>query len=510
MNSLVRLLVLPFIFTFVSACIGNTANDASLIVSVSAVDVKTVKFNWNAITNATSYKLYVDPDGASGFTLQTDNISGNSTALTLPVHLIDWVNATYKVKAYKSTTLLVSSKVISIASEMLNAVGYAKASNAGSNDNFGYSVSLSSDGNTLAVGSIYEDGSSAGINGTDNDSMTNTGAVYIYTRSGTVWSQQAYVKASNPTVHDYFGHSVSVSSDGNTLAVGAWSEDGSSAGINGADNDSMLSAGAAYVFTRSVSTWTQQAYVKASYPSASDYFGRSVSISSDGNMLAVGSVGEDGISAGINNGADNDLLSNAGAVYVFTRSDSTWSQQAYVKANVPIEGVGLGSSLSVSSDGNTLVVGAVNEYRSGAVYVFTRTSPTVVRPWVQQAYVKASNPFGSDHFGYSVSVSSDGNTLAVGAYSEDGSSAGINGMDNYFMTNTGAVYIYIRSGTTWTQQAYVKASNPTAHDLFGSSVSISSDGNTLAVGATSEDGNNAGINGLQNDLLINSGTVYIY
>jgi hypothetical protein len=497
-----------------------TVTVVPLLLTVSTVDVKTVQFNWNAYTNATSYKLYVNPDSASGFTLQTDNISGTSAALTLPVHFTDWVNATYMVEAYNSTTLLESSSAISITSEMLNTIGYAKASNPTASDLFGHSVSLSSDGNTLAVGATGEDGSSAGINGTQNDSLSGAGAVYVFTRSGTTWSQQAYVKASNPTREDIFGRSVSLSADGNTLAVGSTYEDGSSAGINGSYNDLLTDAGAVYVFTRSGSTWSQQAYVKASNPTAGDEFGRSVSVSADGNTLAVGAINEDGSSAGVN-GTQNDLLTDTGAVYVFTRSGATWSQQAYVKASNPTAGDWFGHSVSVSSDGNILAVGAHYEDGSsagingsdndssgavGAVYVFTRSGAT----WSQQAYVKASNPTAGDWFGYSVSVSADGNTLAVGAPNESGSSAGINGSDNDSLDNAGAVYIFTRSGATWSQQAYVKASNPAAGDEIGRSVSVSADGNTLAAGAPTEDGGSAGVNGSDNDSLDNDGAVYVF
>src|SRR6185503_8886711 len=140
---------------------------------------------------------------------------------------------------------------------------------------------------------------------------------------------------------------------------------------------------------------------------------------------------------------------------------------------------------------------------SGAVYVFTRAGSG----WAQQAYIKASNPGQSDKFGYAVSLSQDGNTLAVSAYFESSAAKGVNGNQNdRSIQAAGAVYVFTRAGTRWTQQAYVKASNtgelgkgeePTDGDQFGFSIGLSADGNTLAAGAISEDSGAKGINGDQ-------------
>ena len=120
-----------------------------------------------------------------------------------------------------------------------------KASNTVTRDYFGFSVSLS--GDTLAVGAYIESSNATGVNGNQSDnSATRSGAVYIFTRSGTTWSQQAYLKASNTGAGDYFGHSVSLSGD--TLAVGAKSEASSATGINGDQKDNGAgSSGAVYV-----------------------------------------------------------------------------------------------------------------------------------------------------------------------------------------------------------------------------------------------------------------------
>jgi hypothetical protein len=385
---------------------------------------------------------------------------------------------------------------------------YVKASNTGTGDSFGTSVAV--DGDTVVVGAPYEDSSSTGVGGLDNDSASGSGAAYVFIRTGTTWTQQAYVKASNTGTGDQFGYSVAV--DGDTVVVGAPLEDSSSTGVGGLDNDSADGSGAAYVFIRTGTTWSQQAYVKASNTGAGDYFGYSVAV--DGDTVVVGAPYEDSSSTGVG-GAVNESASGSGAAYVFIRTGTTWSQQAYVKASNTGTGDSFGYSVAV--DGDTVVVGArledssstgvggaVNESAngSGAAYVFTRTGTT----WSQQAYVKASNTGAGDDFGYSVAV--DGDTVVVGAILEDSSSTGVGGAVNESASGSGAAYVFIRTGTTWSQQAYVKASNTGAGDRFGYSVAV--DGDTVVVGAPLEDSSSTGVGGAVNDSASDSGAAYVF
>ncbi|PSV88138.1 hypothetical protein CTM89_15290 [Photobacterium leiognathi] len=398
---------------------------------------------------------------------------------------------------------------------------YIKASNPGSGDNFGISIALSSDGNTLVVGAHREDSDGSGVNSSEqaNNNANDSGAVYLFRYSGTSWTQQVYIKASNSDAGDLFGASVALSSDGNTLAVGAVQESSNGTGVDSgaqANNDEDFS-GAVYLFRYSGTTWTQQAYIKASNAEYFDYFGASVALSSDGNTLAVGALFESSDGAGVNSGAQaNNNAYNSGAVYLFRYSGTTWAQQAYIKASNSDDEDIFGISVSLSSDGNTLAVGALNEDSdgagvnsgaqannnadsSGAVYLF-RYSGAI---WAQQAYIKASNPELDDNFGSKVVLSSDGNTLAVGASGEDSGGVGVNSGEqaNNNVNNSGATYLFHYNETTWAQQAYIKAPQPDVFDKFGSSVALSSDGNTLAVGESGEQGNvNAN----------NSGTVYFY
>jgi len=490
-------------------------------VTVSVTSPKTLSFNWSSVSGATSYKLLKSTDGVVAYSQVGADLPDTAIQATdvIGVHVHDWVNARYIVQACNAGGCT-DSNAVSTATEMIAAIGYVKASNTGSNDRFGFSVALSADGYTLAVGAWSEDSSTSGINSTPDELASDAGAVYVYSRSGSTWTQQAYVKAGNTGAGDQFGYSVALSADGNTLAVGAYNEDSSSTGINSTPDEAATNAGAVYVYSRSGSTWTQQAYVKAGNTGAVDQFGESGARSADGNTLAVGANGEDSSSTGINSTPD-ELASDAGAVYVYSRNGSTWIQQAYVKASNTGAGDTFGTSVELSADGNTLAVGAQGEASSstginstpdelasyaGAVYVYSRSGST----WTQQAYVKASNTGAVDLFGYAVALSADGNTLAVGALFEASSSTGINSTPDDLASLAGAVYVYSRSGSTWTQQAYVKASNTGAADFFGTSVALSADGNTLAVGARSEDSSTSGINSTPDELASDAGAVYVY
>ncbi|MCW9036977.1 MAG: FG-GAP repeat protein, partial [Altibacter sp.] len=170
------------------------------------------------------------------------------------------------------------------------ASNYIKASNTDISDTFGGYVALSGDGLTLAVGAVGEDSNATGINGDEsNNDAGNSGAVYVYVKSGGVWAQQAYIKASNAEAIDIFGRSLALDFTGDTLAVGASAEDSNATGIGGSQADNSAdNTGAVYVFSRSGTTWTQQEYIKASNAETYDEFGTSLDLSDDGNTLVVG------------------------------------------------------------------------------------------------------------------------------------------------------------------------------------------------------------------------------
>ena len=433
------------------------------------------------------------------------------TIAGLTVHLAarDGLPATAQTPARASAAVTAST---------LRQVAYIKASNPGEEDHFGHAIALSGDGNTLAVGTPMESSAATGINGKgENDPGDSSGAVYVYARSGTRWAQQAYIKASNAGSDDQFGFAVTLSGDGNTLAVSAPYEDSAATGINGnqADN-SMPNSGAVYVFSRTGNTWSQQAYVKASNTGETDEgdeFGYAISLSGDGNTLAVGAIGEDSAAKGINGNQADNSANGAGAVYMFTRSGGTWAQQAYVKSSNTARNIMYGYSVSLSANGDTMAVGEFDADRGrGALYVLTRSGST----WSQQARLQASNAEPQDSMGCWVSISDDGNTIAAGSLDEDSLLTGIQppdagANDEKTDKSAGAAYVFVRNGTTWSQQAFIKASNTGEDDWFGLHLALSGDGNTLAVGASNEDSAAQGINGKQDDDSADeAGAVYFF
>ena len=376
---------------------------------------------------------------------------------------------------------------------------YLKASNTEAGDNFGRFVAIS--GNTIAVGAAAEDSDASGIGGNQlSNAMPGSGAVYVFVRNGASWSQQAYIKASNPFNGDGFGFSVALSGD--TLVVGAIGESSNATGINGDQSDNSIpAAGAAYVFVRSGTTWTQQADVKASN-TGPDGFGWDVDVA--GDTLVVGARTEASMATGVNGDQLDNSFSLAGAAYVFVRSGTTWTQQAYLKASNTGSGDEFGARLVLSGD--TLVIAAVGEDSqatgvngvqhgeaatdSGAAYVFTRSGAT----WSQQAYLKASNTGSFDWFGRAVGISGD--AVVVGAMHEDSSASGVGGdQGNEALMDAGAAYVFVRDGATWSQHAYLKASNPGFIDEFGGSLAMW--GDTLVIGAEGEDSSAIGVDGDQ-------------
>ncbi len=297
------------------------------------------------------------------------------------------------------------------------------ANDGDEDDNFGKSVAIN--GDTIIIGAF-------GVN-------SNQGAAYVFTRSGPSWSQQAKLTASDGSPDDYFGFFVGTS--GETVIVGA---PFSSPGGNNAQ-------GSAYTFTRSGTTWSQQAKLIATDGRAGDYFGISTAISDD--TVVVGAYF-----------SDLDGNSGQGAAYVFTRSGMAWSQQAKLVANDGDEDDNFGKSVAVSND--TALVGAFgNHSAKGAAYVFTRTGMA----WSQQTKLIANDGSSIDFFGVSVDLDKD--VAIVGAHYAD-----LNQRNN-----EGAAYIFTRSGTAWSQQTKLIASDGSAGDHFGVEVAV--EGGVAVVGA---------------------------
>lgn len=596
-------------------------------VKVEAQNAKQLSFQWSPVEGATFYKLFKHNAATGGTTQVGGDLTTTQASDEIGVHVHDWVNSYYYVEAC-NTGGCQKSNLTFTATEMIKAIGYLKPSNGDTFDSFGWSIALSADGKTLAVGAPAEDSKATGVNGdqTDNGS-TNSGAVYVFVKENGVWIQEAYLKASNTEqpnintsrvlVNDRFGYKVALSDDGNTLAVSALLEDSISTGINcnqdNYENRTYNSSdaaydtysavetntGAVYVFTRAAKTWTQDAYVKPSYSAyalgVELRFGETLALSGDGKTLAIGatsdSLGTSGIlayqassmpaciiyypsssssvssssssSSSISSSSSSSSStssynggSGSGSVHIFIRREDGWMQQAFLKNSNAQQGDAFGTSIAVSTDGNTVVVGAIGEdsqakgingdqadnscyypdrdglyvldltcadafYQSyglnnGAAYVFTRANAT----WTQEAYLKPATTFFTTLFGSSVDISGDGNTLVVGAKGDTTDTVDTSDAKNIDKAKvqevakqlgSGSAYVFTRNGTTWAQQAYLKPSTVTLGGEFGGDVSVSQDGNTIAVGSFREASNAKGINGDQGDTSMErAGAVFVF
>jgi len=309
------------------------------------------------------------------------------------------------------------------------------ASDGASSDYFGFSVAI--DGDTAVVGTPYD----------DVGAKPDQGSAYVFTRSGTTWSQQAQLNAADGATNDRFGYSVAI--DGDTAVIGAPYDD------VGANPDQ----GSAYVFTRTGATWSQQQKLTASDGVATDFFGCSVALS--GETAVVGARYD-----------DVDATVDQGSAYVFTRSGTTWSEQQRLTAADGAAADGAGCSVAISGD--TAVVGAEGDdvgvaTDMGTAYVFVRSGTT----WSEQQKLTAGDGAAGDTFGSRVAVSGD--TAVVGALFDD---VGAN-------SNQGSACVFVRSGTTWSEQQKLTASDGVATDFFGCSVALS--GDTAVVGADCDD-----------------------
>jgi hypothetical protein len=337
-------------------------------------------------------------------------------------------------------------------------------------------TSMAMDGDYLAVGAPFD--SSGNSDDPSDTSAPESGTVHIFRRDGASWVHAAYLKASNLDIIDNFGTSVAISGD--TLAVGAPGESSSSIALP--SDNSAEGSGAVYVFRRNGGLWQEEAYLKADNLAVNDRFGTSITL--DGDVLVVGAPNEDSADPAM---PDNNALSNSGAAYVFRRTGTTWQQEAYLKASNL--GVGDAFGAGVVLRGDVLVVGATNEdsasaddpannaaTNSGAAYVFRRSGDT----WQEEAYLKADNAGSGDTFGSSIAL--DGDLLVIGAPGEASSDPN-NGNDND-AGGSGAAYVF-QYGAGWSQIAYLKASVIGANDAFGISVALAA--GVLAVGAPGTD-----------------------
>ncbi|HEY0379001.1 MAG TPA: thrombospondin type 3 repeat-containing protein [Pyrinomonadaceae bacterium] len=315
------------------------------------------------------------------------------------------------------------------------------AADVAADDFFGNSIAVS--GDTAVVAAFVDDDPVRGA---------NTGSVYVFVRSGSIWTQQQKLTASDAAAGDRFGSAVAI--DGNTIAVGAIFAD---VGTEG-------NAGKVYVFTRGGTTWTEQQILTASDFKSSDNLGASVAI--DGDTIVSGA-----------NSYDLPGVMDAGAAYVFVRTGPTWAEQQKLTASVPVAFDRVGFSVAI--DGDTIVAGAPSDPaqavpgNAGSAYVFTRSGAA----WTEQQKLTASDGALFDRFGLAVGVSGD--TALVGAPLSDAPT----------VLNIGAAYVFTRTGPAWAQSQKLAHTDfdpeLEADDNFGDSVAVN--GGTLVVGSSSDD-----------------------
>ncbi len=309
------------------------------------------------------------------------------------------------------------------------------AGDAAASDLFGNAVAI--DGDTVVVGA-QED---------DNGNGTNAGAVYVYVRSGTVWSQQVKLVPSDASGGIQFGNAVSV--DVNTLIAGCE-----------LDNDLGVGSGSAYIYYRIGTTWVFQGKLTASDGVAYDNFGASVAVS--------------GIRAAVGAPLNDDFGNDSGSAYVFLKS-SSWTQERKLTASDAAASEEFGRS--VAMDGLWVAVGA--QYNTvgpppgfyGSVYAFTRTGPSL--EWTETDRMTPAGATAFDMFGHAVAVS--GNRIIGGWPMDERDGA----------TNVGSAAVFYGSGVTWPEQAQLHPDDAAADDNFGSSVSL--DGDTAVVGSGGDD-----------------------
>jgi hypothetical protein len=381
-----------------------------------------------------------------------------------------------------------------------------------SNIAFGYSLALSGDGKTLAVGTAVENTYTSGIASGATGSSSSTAFTCINFSSSSSTSSTSISSSSSSTSSS--SSSSSTSSTSSSIPGGA-------------------NSGAVYVYKLKDNGWIEDAYVKASDAGIDDFFGASIALSQDGNLMAVGATGEDSKDST----AKDDVVTidavdynlDNGGVYIFTRGAEKWVEQTKLKPSYIQWKQEFGASLALSADGTTLAVGTpgdwtktgginpnggtydpkeVSVYGSGATYIFTKSGTT----WAQEAYLKAAVVTAGYQFGSAVSLSSNGNILAVGTWLESSQATGINGdAQDAAATNAGAAYIFTRTGTTWAQKSYVKAPNTNAQDRFGHALKLDDSGESLIVGAHREASKATGINGDKADNSATAaGAAYIF
>ncbi len=451
---------------------GNNGFGPLATLDITMPGIKTLLLSWPDATGETGYRVFEQLEGSLA-AVEVASLPANTTQHALSVFLPERLNARYSIQACNAAGCVAYSSVTTVTTAALNqATGYFKTT---ANAFLGDSVVLSADGSTLAMG-VPNDKSVAGD---PNDvSAPASGAVLVFTKGPAGWVLQQFIKAAVPTVNARFGSSLAISADGIRMVI-----------ASGLPRK-------VHVFERVGSHWAQEEVLPDPQPLLLLDFGSPLALAGDGNTLAVRASG----SAGQFN-----------VVYVYTRSPLGWQDPPAALVSDQ-DHDRYGDALALSTSGDTLLVGAPFSTADappdapGVVHVFTRMAGV----WSHQTRLTASNAGIGDGFGTSVALSGDGLTAAVGAKFEDSPALDIDGDQGNGRLNSGAAYVFVFNAGAWTQQAYIKAFNASEFDEFGHALSLSADGNTLAVGSPDEDGSRQGLGVDQDDTSIRAGAVYLF
>ena len=516
---------------------------AAPLVTVGA-DLKVLQFDWDPVPGATSYQLLIKPNATAPFAVYGERIPATRTfaRLAVAVHTLDWTGSRYAIRACNSSGCK-SSAALPVRDLMLPSIGYVKASNTDALDAFGRFFVLSQDGNTLVVSS-QEDSAATGVNGDqEDDSLEESGAVYVYRRIGSAWQQSAYLKPDVTQAQQYFGtgyplglRPVAVTSDGATIAVGAPGEN-----VGAAE-----AAGAIYLFTRAADgSWSQVAKLTAPAPNNFDYFGVGLELSDDGTYLRATAIagvpsvtslvyrrGASGWEYDTTLAGDfndiwcaNQLSANATKIIAVCESFTipgtrlhTWKRSGTVWSLASTQSVPSRVDEPVALSGNAAHLALRIRTETGDVsvnsYTWTGSEWTLGQVLLQPGGLA----FGFNTWGQNLAINRNGTMLAIGDYWNTSGGTGVaNGLrppnSPAPFDKEGAVFVYQRGNGTspYALTKVVKAPNPGNGDAFGHDLALSGNGLTLAVGAPGEDSAARGIDGDQADESLQSaGAVYLY
>ncbi|NIM40496.1 MAG: hypothetical protein GTN84_05750 [Hydrogenophaga sp.] len=516
---------------------GAEPSPIELTASLATVKRLTLNWSWSELASVQRALILEDPDGDGPLPAtplaEVPAAAGNATVeIFLPIAL----QASYRV-ALCDGEACTSSGTLRLQGSLEETMGRFKADAPLQNAEFGISVALSQDGSVMAAGDItgavhlFErsgpgswtsrgpveapspapgqlfdralvlsaDGSvlvfgSIGLNA--------AGAAYVYRRQGDRWLFERHLQGSELGPNDQFGHSLALSGDGRTLAVGAPTDDGPA--------DSRLDDGAVYVFTESNGLWTETLLLRDGSGAQEEWFGASLTLNADGTVLAVGSAYNNASGLGVHALPIDDVNApGSGAVYLYTRTLGTWSLDAFIKPPMDLGTGAFGSAVALDARGKTLAVAAREadldanglvsrpaHSNSGSVHVFVRSEGG---PWAPHgAPLRSPVPRRSDEFGRALALSADGQTVVIGTQYNDYSGLGVSTAESPIVTtDAGSAYVFRRQASGWESATILQPSDHSTtgdRDVrLGSAVAISGDGRTVAVGARSHGGPGSGV-----------------